>query len=126
MAQALLESEGIDAEIPDENLAGLAWHLGSAVGCIRLVVNPADAEAARLVLAETALPAADEENGERCPACGSARVGPPAWKRRYKGLGLLFVPFIPILLLVYAVLALTTGDRECAGCGHRWESTPAE
>ena len=52
IARGALEREGIESELRDDALVGIAWHLSNAVGGVKLVVRPADAEAARALLAE--------------------------------------------------------------------------
>ena len=51
IARGALEREGVEAELRDDALVGIAWHLSNAVGGVKLVVRPADAEAARAILA---------------------------------------------------------------------------
>ena len=45
-----LKSSGIDAVLTDENTVGIAWHLSTALGGIRLKVRAEDEEQARLLL----------------------------------------------------------------------------
>lgn len=50
IAQGALAREGIEAELRDDALVGIAWHLSNAVGGVKLVVRPADALLAREAL----------------------------------------------------------------------------
>jgi hypothetical protein len=46
-----LEAEGVAVTIADEETVSMAWHLGQAVGGIKVQVNPQDAERAREITA---------------------------------------------------------------------------
>lgn len=59
---SMLESMGIEALVPDQHLAGVAWHLGQAIGGIRVQVRTERVDEARAVLASsTAEPDAEDE-----------------------------------------------------------------
>jgi len=47
-----LGADGIEGFIPDENMANQTWHLGRAMGGIRVQVRQADLERAHQILAE--------------------------------------------------------------------------
>jgi hypothetical protein len=47
-----LDAEGIRTELSGEAVAGWLWHLGSAVGGVRLLISAADADRAHEVLGE--------------------------------------------------------------------------
>ena len=123
LAKSLLESEGIEALIPDEHLAGIDWRLGTAIQGVRVQVDDEDAEEARGLLegddvavdeemleSADAIPAAD-----LCPRCGSSETASPKWKRRLKAATLIF----PLLIFAWPFLA--AGQRlACTSCGHEW------
>src|SRR5437763_15735580 len=52
LAQSLLEAEGIDTSIPDENFAGIDWQWSTALNGIRLQVAPYDIESAMALLTD--------------------------------------------------------------------------
>lgn len=51
LIKSVLDSEGIDAEIPDAYMAGVQPALGGAIGGIRVVVLSSDLERAERALA---------------------------------------------------------------------------
>lgn len=118
LAQSLLEAEGIESTIPEENIAGLDWRWATALQGIRLQVADEDAGAARALLAETSEierePAVDV-----CPKCGSAEIAQSQWKRKLKGVTM----FVPFLILVWPFVMWMEPKMECASCGHRWCSS---
>lgn len=117
VAQSLLDAAGIDASIPDEYLSGVDWQMTTALHGIRLTVAPEDAEAAREILeAEFKEDTGDDPDAERCPRCGSDRVGDPRWRKRLKGLSFFFFP----VLILYPLFARFAPRNECYTCGHRW------
>ena len=115
VAQSLLEAEGIQATIPEENIAGLAWTWSTALQGVRLQVADEDAAAARALLEEKgeieALPAVDV-----CPRCGSADVSQSQWKRKFK----VVTMFLPLLILLWPFVMWIEPRMRCAACGHRW------
>jgi hypothetical protein len=50
LARNLLDAAGIPAYLADENMVGMAWHMGGAVGGIKLQVAAEDEEDARALL----------------------------------------------------------------------------
>ena len=120
LAQSLLRSAGIEAEIPDQYLAGVGWQMTSAIKGVRLTVPSEDAEAARALLQEQFTGVeenvTEEEAPETCPACGSDDVTPPGWKRRLKAAVIVFPP----LLLLYGAFSLLLPNTICPSCGHGW------
>jgi hypothetical protein len=52
LAKGKLESAGIDCFIADENLVRMDWFYSNAIGGLRLLVQPEDAESARAILDE--------------------------------------------------------------------------
>lgn len=118
LAQSVLEAEGIDSVIPDENLAGIDWQMGTALHGVRLQVAAEDADDARALLAtllveDDAVPDPAEPH---CPRCGSADIRTARWKHRLKAVTL----FMPILLLIWPIVWLIPLRRTCNPCGNRW------
>lgn len=120
LAQSLLRSAGIEAEIPDEYFAGVGWQMSSAIQGVRVTVHPDDAEEARALLREqmggAEEGATDDVAPELCPQCRSERVGAPGWKRRLKAVTIIF----PALILLYGAFALLLPNTVCSACGHGW------
>ena len=54
--KSLLESEGIEVQIPDEHTVGVHSLLANAIGGIRVLVRAADQERAAEILTELAKP----------------------------------------------------------------------
>jgi hypothetical protein len=52
--RSLLESEGIDVQIPDEHTVGVHSGLANAIGGVRVLVRTSDAERAAEMLARLA------------------------------------------------------------------------
>ena len=121
VAASILESAGIECVIPDQNLAGIAWQMGSALQGVRLQVAGEDLELARIALEEPE-PAPTEEAArwpwpeDVCMRCGSESVGPPKWKNRLKAIAILFPP----VLLLWPLLAAVNSRTQCVSRGHAW------
>lgn len=125
VARSVLEANEIAAWIPDANLAGIDWRLGTALGGVRLQVDDEDAEAARLLLAEVLHVAGEVgtaglEADETCPHCSSTRIGPDE-QRRLRMLTLLLFPLVVITL---PLLLLNRGRMRCGDCCHTWRPAP--
>jgi len=126
LAQSLLEAEGIEAWIPDENVAGIDWQMGTALQGIRLQVAPRDLLSAAALLAAPGV-SFDGENAPReeapadadvrCPHCGSTLMGPGRWRRRLKALTM----FLPLLILLWPILVRLGPKFECLQCGRLWK-----
>ena len=119
VARSLLEAEGIEALIQDENLVRLDWAYSNLVGGIRLQVDGKDTAAAEEVLARPIPPTiAFGEEAEfvqpQCPRCGSLEVTFLGADRRaaLASLTLLAVP-----------LPLGRESWQCEACGAHWEET---
>lgn len=114
-AKGLLEAEGIDCFLSDENMARMNWFYSNALGGIRLQVHASEAERASEILSEP-IPEEIEMEGEeayvqpRCPGCGSLDVSfesinkPVAYTTMYVG--------IP--------LPVRASRWKCADCGKVW------
>jgi hypothetical protein len=128
LARSLLEAEGIDTSIPDENIAGIDWQWSTALHGIRLQVAPNDVESATALLSTSGSESAsdetipttqptDLEQVERCPFCGSDLMGSGRWRRRGKALTML----VPILLLLWPLVLAFGPTYECLKCGRLWK-----
>jgi hypothetical protein len=117
----MLEARDIPAWIPDSNLAGLDWRLGTAIGGVRLQVDDQHAEAASELLDPETLVEPEPESGEQaadeaCPHCGSTYIGPDE-QRRAKMLTLLLFPLIIVTL---PKILLARGRVRCGDCRRTW------
>ncbi len=61
LVRARLESEGFEVLVPDENMGSMAWHLGNAIGGVRVQVPAADLERAVALLDQEELEVEDED-----------------------------------------------------------------
>lgn len=71
-ARSALEAQGIASFLRDDNLVGMNWLLGNAVGYVKLLVSEPDAQRARALL-ETPFddwPATSSAGSWKCPHCG--------------------------------------------------------
>jgi hypothetical protein len=79
LAKGRLDSSGIECLLVDENTVRIDWFWSNAVGGIKLVVKPEDAEAAHEILSQP-IPEGFEVEGigeyrqPKCPKCGSLDV----------------------------------------------------
>ncbi|TVM16416.1 DUF2007 domain-containing protein [Oceanidesulfovibrio indonesiensis] len=114
LAQAALESAGIDAFVEDENLAQANWLYAGAIGGVKVRVRAEDEARAEELLAEVRRA---HQHTRRCPACGSEDI------RRGK---------LPALLLVGSYLLLgvpllfLAPRYQCRQCGHAWKEGEGE
>lgn len=127
MARSVLEAQEIAAWIPDANLAGLDWRLGTAIGGVRLQVADEDVEAATELLALVAdgvddVPAADTTEDEMCPRCRSTHIGPDD-QRRLRMLTLLAAP---VAVVTLPMMLMGRGRTRCGDCGKTWRSVTDE
>lgn len=104
-----LEAGGVPAFVLDENMVQMDWMFSNAVGGVKVVIEEADAEAAREILEE---PSADLP-GDRpvCPACSSTNTAPDEGPRRVAFLSLLVAGF-PFLFAKHR--------WKCGDCGRGW------
>jgi hypothetical protein len=65
LARGHLDAEGIRTELSGEAVAGWLWHLGSAVGGVRLLISATDAERAHEILGEVHALDENEDCGDR-------------------------------------------------------------
>jgi hypothetical protein len=105
-ARAKLESEGVEAELWDENTAMVNPLWTGAIGGVKVVVPKGKLEVARAILTEKELV---EE--ERCPKCGSTNLKRFKAARRASFLTILFlgIPF-----------GRSRDTVRCEDCGNEW------
>ena len=110
LALARLDAEGIDALIPDEQVATIDPLVLDALGGVRLQVRVADLERATAVLSMPLEDPVDDElePGPRCPRCDSVYVSP-----EWTGMQLLLA--VPLLGLP---LSFMKKPLHCKKCEH--------
>jgi len=116
LAQARLETEGIDSRLTDENLARLG--LSNAIGGVRLQVREEDAElAAQVLRREARLPeiylvTEEESRRPRCPGCNSDSLTLERWSRQL---------LVASLLLLRIPILIPRKRWKCRHCGGMWK-----
>jgi Putative prokaryotic signal transducing protein len=117
VGRSLLESAGIQAWIPDENLVRMNWFYSNLVGGVRLQVDEHDEAAAQEIL-EEAVPqsiAYGEDEAyiqPTCPKCGSAEITLGDGTERGRSLVALYVLAIPV--------PPREAAWHCEACGAQW------
>lgn len=111
--KGLLESNGIESCLFDENIAYTNPVLTTAVGRIKLMVREEDYEDAIKVLRSETF---DEPEGDKavCPECGSSNIFVKS-KTNWKAVFMMFI----------SSTSTPTGGRknfyDCQHCGNEWE-----
>ena len=123
LAQGKLTSAGISAFVCDENMHAIGWHMGLALGGIRLQVPDSQLVRALEVLDDfapepVALEDDDEDSDEVdcCPECDSLEIREIAGPRpRQISLWSAAIPF--------PELPFPENRRrwKCMACGYQWE-----
>jgi len=114
ITKGLLESNGLEAFIFDENTLSVDPILTTALGGIRLMVRSSEYENASVILNEVNEVNIKEQSNLKCPVCGSSDIiikNPPNWT------------YFIIMLFTFASTP-TAGNRKkyvCNVCRHRWE-----
>lgn len=111
IARALLDSEGIDAFIADEQTINMQWLYSDALGGVRLQVAAEDAEwAVRVLNEDRETPLVEQEGEDRpaCPVCGSRNT-------EYHQLGRRWA-FLMFLAIDFPLFRVRDGIR-CRACG---------
>jgi hypothetical protein len=116
-----LQAEGIEVYVAHEHHIWANWFLSTALGGVKLQVNPEDAQRADEILRheqagdyEGLLPEADPPDTEPqpgCPACYSPDI--TAFRR--SGRLSLFIVWLSSLPLPYSGVTMV-----CRRCGHTW------
>ena len=122
LAQGKLTSAGIAAFVCDENMHAMNWHMGMALGGIRLQVPDRQVVRALEVLDDFSIDSVEDEDGEVvrcCPECESLEIREiAASDPRQIALWSSAIPFPE----------LPHEQRRrlrCLVCGHEWEE-PAD
>ena len=114
ITKGLLESNGIEAFIFDENTLSIDPILTTALGGIRLMVCSSDYENALAIIKDVDESNTKEISNLKCPFCGSSDIkikNPPNWT------------YLFIMIITWAITP-TSGNRKkyvCNVCRHRWE-----
>lgn len=117
LSRATLGAHGIECFLPDEHVASLSPAYVPALGGVRLQVSEIDAEKALEILREEGSDEYEEENeedGPRCPRCGS-QYAYFEWSAA--------VVWFSILLL-YIPLLFFSKRWSCRTCYHCWRDAP--
>jgi hypothetical protein len=102
VARGVLASAGIESEVADEASIGVAWHLGNALGGLKLQVAARDAATAQALLSSE--PPSPDAVPTASPRDRSAR--------RAMAAALLGLATLPIIAHVYAFVLLAGLDRQ--------------
>ena len=116
LAQGKLESAGIDSFVADENIVRMDWFYSNAIGGLRLMVKPEDADAAVTILDEPIPDQITQEDPDltytqpHCPKCDSLDVSFETLDRPLSyGLMYLNLPF-----------PVSKHNWKCQKCGAEW------
>lgn len=117
LVRGRLEASGVPARLEDAHTVGMASHLASAIGGVKVVVARSDVEAARGILATPALPA--EIDVDPRPTAAVTTVDDTArWALRLALAGVVFPVVGQIGSLVFAAQALAA-RKELTAVGRR-------
>lgn len=111
IARALLDSEGIEAFVADEQTINMQWLYSDALGGVRLQVAVEDRERALQILQEDREASLVEQEGEdrpACPVCGSHDTEYHQIGRRWA--------FLVFLAIDFPLYRVRDGIR-CHACG---------
>ena len=116
LAKGKLESAVIASFVADENIVRMDWFYSNAVGGLRLMVKPEDADEARTILDEPIPDQITQEDPEvtytqpHCPKCDSLDVSFETLDRPLSyGLMYLNLPF-----------PVSKHNWKCQKCGAEW------
>jgi hypothetical protein len=116
LAKGKLQSVGIDCFVADENTVRMDWFWSNAIGGLRLLVKPEDAETATALLDE---PIPDEIAQDdpslaytqpHCPKCGSLDVSFETLDR----------PLSYTLMFFNVAFPVGKHNWKCQACGVEW------
>ena len=127
LARAFLASEGIRGWILDEHQIRHRWHLGAALGGVKLAVAPAEGARARGLLAEDRsgdLAEIPEQRltphiDEICQRCGATAEAEQV-SQRLPGPVQWLVSLGFLLLGALVPRRRFSVTRQCGSCGHEW------
>jgi hypothetical protein len=121
LAKGSLESAGIECNLWDENLVRMDWFWSNMIGGIRLMVAPADAQAADEILSQPIpedlqVPDIGDYHQPRCPKCNSLEVS-------YRELN---KPVAYISMYLNMPIPLEHVAWRCEECHAEWEDDQDE
>ena len=127
IAKALLDSYGIESFILDEHQIRQRWHLGVALGGVKLAVAPEHAYRARQVLDEDRSDALEDieeqklpaHEDELCPRCGGGETRARE-TRTFPGIFQWAASLFFLFLGVLAPRRRIRVSRECTACAYAW------
>lgn len=130
VAEATLDSFGIEAQLSDESTIGLDWSYSAALGGVKLMVPGSDVLWSLHYLQQIAEPMPEfrqflpDNDLPVCPACASDRVYPIEMKKKV-GVVLLFasivgIPFALAAMLFPSFRTLLGSSYECRKCSNRF------
>ena len=104
LAKSKLEGSGIEAFIPDENLASLNWLYTGAMGGVRLEVSEEDKDRAIEILDLTY----EDSESILCPSCGSSDV-------KFR----MVNPFVALSIILFGFFFPSKSFKiDCMTCEH--------
>ena len=123
LAKSILDAEGIDTLIPNDQITSIAPHYAVATGMVQLLVNEDDVERAEDLLRVFKDDIKEEKEnvrndlkylkGKRCPKCGSTKVKLNTKPRRV------------MIILGYILSGLPISVKKkvyiCDECNNKWE-----
>ena len=117
LAKSALESAGFECAFRDDVTIGMNWGWSNALGGVKLMVRKEDADGARQLLdqeisAKFNVEGVGEFEQPRCPQCQSLDI---SFAEFDKAVAYTFVISAPV--------PLSSRQRECQSCGHRWEES---
>jgi len=121
LAKAMLDSTGVECFLVDEHTIRMQWLWSLALGGVKVLVRPEDADVAELLdqgwVESFVVSGMGEYVQPRCPNCGSFDVS-------YRGLLRRLAYFSLLLCWMFAIvppIAMHELGWRCAACGHLWE-----
>jgi hypothetical protein len=116
LAKSVLDSEGIESFLADENTIRMDWLWSNLMGGIKLWVRAENSAVAADLLREKFPEGIDvegepEQKQDRCPKCQSADISFEELNRSASYLSLLVGVPVPVKHIGW----------RCRACGHQWE-----
>jgi len=118
LAKSVLDSEGIECFLADENIIRMDWLWSNLLGGVKLWVRAEDAAKAAELLAQESPEGFDadsdaEHQQPRCPQCNSANI---LFEELSK-------PTAYATILLHFPIPVKHLGWKCHACGHQWEET---
>lgn len=116
MVKSILDAEGIDCVLSDENLVRMDWFWSCLLGGVELWVRQQDLENAKELIDQESPESSDVEavgafSQPHCPQCQSIDISFRELNKRVAFVSAYFGLPIP----------LKDADGKCHACGHRWQ-----